>query len=124
LKLVHQSGMKKLLLPIIFVLFHFPCFAQKSSHKSETENKLIAVAAPQPAYPAKAIVGKAKGDVLVDVKIDSTGKVVETTFVNGNELLKKPVLDSALKWKFNATKNENKYRFARLKFTFYLNKGL
>ena len=55
--------------------------AQDSCKSSATENKPIAVSAPQAAYPPQAIAGKAEGDVLVDVQIDATGKVIEATFV-------------------------------------------
>ena len=95
--------------------------AQDACESASNSAPVIAVAAVQPAYPPKAVAAKADGDVLVDAKIDANGKVIETVFVSGNELLKESVLTAAKKWKFNqADKSANK-RGARLTFTFYLN---
>ncbi len=81
----------------------------------------VAVSAIIPAYPAQAVVAKAEGNALVDIKIDTSGKVIEATFVSGHELLKKPVLDAALKWKFDETNEDVGIRGVRLTFIFYLN---
>jgi TonB family protein len=94
--------------------------AQDSCKFAADKSLPIVVSAPKPAYPAKAVAAKAEGDVQVDVKIDTTGKVTEATFVSGHETLEKSVIDAALKWKFNETTEDIGTRSARLTFTFYL----
>jgi TonB family protein len=95
--------------------------AQDSCRFAADESLPFVTSAPRPAYPTKAVLEKAEGDVQIDVKIDSTGEVTEATFVSGHELLKKPALDSALKWRFNKTTDETGIRGVRITITFYLN---
>ena len=46
------------------------------------------VAAAAPAYPMLAFQMKAKGEVIVEVKINSSGEVVGASMVQGHELLR------------------------------------
>ena len=95
--------------------------AQDCSKSTNDKPKTVVVSAPKPPYPTKALFAKADGDVQVDVKIDTSGKVVETVFVSGNELFKEAVLNTASNWKFNETPEDAGEREARLTFTYYLN---
>ncbi len=115
---------KNKVVPLIFTLV-LCCansiFAQDSCEFAAYKFLPVVMFAPKPAYPAKAVIAKAEGDVLVDVTIDVTGKIVEATFVSGHELFKKPVMDAAIKWKFNKVAEVVGVRSVRLIFTFYLN---
>ena len=95
--------------------------AQDTCRLAAFEFPPTVISAPKPTYPAEAVAVKAEGDVQVDVKIDTDGKVTEANFVSGHELLKKSVLAAAIKWKFNESLDKADVRNARLTFTFYLN---
>ncbi|HEY8561600.1 MAG TPA: TonB family protein [Pyrinomonadaceae bacterium] len=94
--------------------------AQDTCRFAAFEFSPIVISAPKPAYPAKAVAVKAQGDVQVDVKIDAHGEVIEAHFVSGHELLRKPVLAAAIKWRFNESPDKADVRHARLTFGFYL----
>lgn len=112
---------------LAILIFTFALFAANSvsaqdSCRFATDKLLpIVISAPKPAYPVKALIAKADGDVQVDVKIDTNGKVSEAVFVGGNKLFKEAVLKSALMWRFNKTTEDAGERGARLTFTYYLN---
>lgn len=103
-----------------FLIFSTNIFAQSSEQSLSDKSLPVAISAPRPAYPIKAIVGKADGEVRIDVEIDENGKVVKADFVSGHELLKKAALDSAVQWQFNKVTESIGMRNARLTFKFNL----
>ena len=52
-------------------------------------------------YPPIAETAHIEGVVVVRVKLDREGKVVDAMAASGNALLKRPCLDNAKKWKFD-----------------------
>ena len=56
--------------------------------------------------------------MVVEVKIDVTGKVVSASAVSGNEYLRKSSEKAAVEWKFAAAKEGPKERIARLTFAY------
>lgn len=57
----------------------------------------------EPPYPPQAKAVRAQGAVNVQVKIDTTGKVVSATAVSGHPLLRQAAQQAALRWRFTPT---------------------
>src|SRR5689334_6508403 len=72
------------------------------------------VAAVAPVYPAIAAAAHASGDVNVDVKIDTSGKVASAHAVDGHALLKAICEATARRWKFVPATETQTERTARL----------
>ena len=96
-----------------------PSFAQTTSLSSEGA---VVIAAVAPVFPGIARAAHAKGDVIVDVRINLQGEVETTKTVSGNPLLQKVCEMAAKKWKFAA--GEAQPRSVRLTFSFgYMDGG-
>jgi TonB family protein len=52
------------------------------------------------SYPVAAIQKGIQGTVMVQVKLDNTGEVVDATVLSGPEELRRPVISSVLNWHF------------------------
>ena len=91
-------------------------FATQSD--AQADDQPAVVAAVGPVYPTIASFLNAKGDVVVEVKIDLKGKVVTASAVSGNEYLRKSSEKAAVQWQFVAVKEGSKERVARLTFTY------
>ncbi|MEJ7847736.1 MAG: TonB family protein [Pyrinomonadaceae bacterium] len=62
-----------------------------------------AMSLPKPAYPAPAIMANAEGNVIVQVMIDESGKVVSSKAVSGHPLLKGAAERAAMNARFTPT---------------------
>ena len=71
-----------------------------------------------PKYPQYATAVWARGEVVVDVRIDANGSVVSATVESGHVMLKKPSEDAARQWKF-APSGED-HRKVKLVFVYNL----
>jgi protein TonB len=58
------------------------------------------ISSPQPAYPAAARAQRVQGVVALDVLVDETGKVVETTVIVGHPLLQAAAKDALRNWRY------------------------
>lgn len=67
-----------------------------------------ALSLPAPAYPAEARSIRASGVVLVQVTIDTNGKVIDAKAVCGHPVFAKPSLAAAYKARFTQTKLSGK----------------
>lgn len=79
------------------------------------------VAAVGPAYPTVARFLNAKGEVVVEVKIDLKGKVSSASAMSGNEYLRKSSEKAAMEWQFAALaigEEGPKERLVRLTFSY------
>jgi TonB family protein len=85
---------------------------------AQTTDAPPVVAAVAPVYPPIAAAAHASGDVNVDIKIDTTGKVISAHAVDGHSLLKAVSVAAARRWKFVPANESNSERSARLTFTF------
>jgi TonB family protein len=74
------------------------------------------VSLPKPAYPAAARAIRAKGEVIVTVIIDSSGRVTSAKAENGHPLLRAAGEKAALGSRFEAARSE--LREARLIYLF------
>src|SRR5882757_5179731 len=64
----------------------------------------IPISAVRPPYPPIARAKKISGTVLVDVQVNSAGKVVEAKPIMGTELLQTVARQAALEWRFKPFK--------------------
>lgn len=70
-----------------------------------------------PTYPPAARAVRVKTEVLVIVKIDSTGHVISAKSLGGHPLLRKICENTAQEWIFSSDKNAN-LREAEITFAF------
>ncbi len=77
------------------------------------------ITAIMPKYPIIAVAERASGVVIIDVKLNEEGKVVEAITASGHNLLVAAAKEAALKWIFNPTKKSGKPRSVRLTFIFH-----
>jgi TonB family protein len=55
-----------------------------------------------PAYPAIAVQARASGDVVLDLRVTSTGEVGEVQLISGPKLLDASAIEAARQWRFEA----------------------
>jgi TonB family protein len=89
--------------------------AQTPKPASEIPTVIQAVAPS--TYPPIAIVARADGKLIVEVKINAGGKVVSTKVIQGHELLASTAASAAKRWQFAAS-NCSEERSAQLTFEF------
>ncbi len=77
---------------------------------------------PKPPYPAAARAVRAIGEVVVEVKIDREGKVVEAKAVSGHPLLRVASAQAAEQSLFEVSESDE-IREAKLTFVFLLPQG-
>jgi len=70
-----------------------------------------------PAYPVIAVANKVSGVVLVDVEVNSEGKVTEANAISGPEMLRDAAKKAAMRWRFEAAGVGS--RSVRLTFIFH-----
>ena len=109
---------KELLLVIVIVLSIPICsvsiFAQSQSESTREGPTVIAAVAP--VFPPIARAARAKGEVVVEVKVNPHGEVEESKVISGHPLLQKVSEAAAKKWKFADV--EARSKMARLTFSF------
>jgi TonB family protein len=104
---------------LLLLLFTIsPLFVVTAHAKWADEPEVIAAVAP--VFPAIAAAAKAKGDVVVEVKINSKGVVTSSTAVAGHPLLRAICQIASRRWKFVPSTNEFKERSVRLTFSFLI----
>jgi TonB family protein len=102
----------------LFCLILLVVIAASVNVSAQTTDGPTVVAAVAPIYPAIAAAAHASGDVNVDVKIDTTGRVASAHAVDGHALLKAVCEATARRWKFVPATEQKTERTARLTFTF------
>ena len=75
--------------------------------------------AAAPHYSLLARAAKITGDVVVEAKIDSEGKVIDAKTVEGHKLLQDGAKLAAKRWRFKST-DKGVIRTVRLSFGFFL----
>lgn len=116
-----MPGQKRIGL-LLIILFGAGLFSVKGSKPQMLtgEQPAVVKAVAPTNYPAIAFSARADGKVVVEVKIDSTGKVVSANVVEGHALLKKFAADSAKRWQFEPAANGTKERTVNLTFIFHI----
>jgi TonB family protein len=80
----------------------------------------IPISAPRPPYPPYARAKRIGGTVIVDVKVNSEGKVVEVKFVMGHKLfLNEHTRRAALGFRFKPFKSAGETFTVRLTYIFH-----
>lgn len=92
-----------------------PTITQAQNPLEPQKKEPTVVAAVAPVFPPIARAARTKGDVVVEVRINSDGQVTDTRVMSGHKLLQKASEVAARKWKFDSAGNE---RSARLTFNF------
>jgi len=109
--------MQRLFLTSALLVLPFICpnniTAQNSDESQRNEPAVVAAVAP--VFPPIARAAHAKGEIVVEVKINSEGQVTETKVISGHALLQKVSDVAAKRWKFDCGKDQ---RSARLIFAF------
>lgn len=72
-------------------------------HRSEGIIRNNAIKKVTPKYPALAKTACVKGDVVLDIVINESGKVENAYVIAGHPLLQKTALDAAKEWEFKPT---------------------
>lgn len=111
--------MRKEMLLVIVLVLSIPIrsiltFAQSQSESTREGPTVIAAVAP--VFPPIARAARAKGEVVVEVKVNSQGEVEESKALSGHALLRKVFEAAAKKWKFADVKAPSK--MALLTFSF------
>ncbi len=103
------------MLSIAISLLTIPTFVARSQPKIIEQPKVVSAAAP--VFPLIALAARALGEVVVEVKIDSTGNVI-STHADGHPLLRKASENAARRWKFAVAEGSSAARTVRLTFVF------
>lgn len=61
------------------------------------------ISAVAPIYPPPALAKKVGGEVIVSVRVDEAGHVVDASAVSGNVLLEEASVSAAKEWRFAAS---------------------
>jgi len=72
-------------------------------HRSEGVIRGNAIKKATPEYPALARTAHIKGDIVLSIVIDESGKVENAYIVSGHPLLQQSALKAAQKWEFKTT---------------------
>jgi TonB family protein len=101
----------------LLILFTIsPLIGVRAQVKSGEQPEVVAAVAP--IFPVIAAAAKANGEVIVEVTINTKGKVSATYVVEGNRLLRQVCEIAARRWKFAPAHDESDGRKVRLTFSF------
>lgn len=92
--------------------------APASRSKPQAAEPAAVVAAVAPAFPAIAVVARASGEVVVEVKINNAGEVSTARAKSGHPLLRRAAEAAARRWKFAPAAGPADPRAASLTFVF------
>jgi TonB family protein len=74
----------------------------------------------RPTYPKLAELRSIEGDVVLELQVDSSGKVQAVRTLSGDSLLGKAAEEAAWQWQFPRSENQAVSTFTRVKFNFKL----
>lgn len=105
---------------VVLVLLCGCLFSAGTSVFAQSITRPEPVNASIPAYPAMARAKRISGVVLVDVRVDREGKVIEASAVLGDQYLRDAAVKAALRWRFKALQPEAADSYSvRLTFIFH-----
>ena len=78
---------------------------------------VIAAVAPT-AYPQIALSAHARGEVIIEVQVDTAGNVESAKVISGHLLLQRVSEVAAKQWKFSSAERATKVRTVRLTFAY------
>ena len=71
----------------------------------------------KPAYPKEARDTKTEGRVILDILIDSAGKVRDAKFIEGEAIFRIPAVQAIRKFLFRPAKTDGKAVAVRIRYT-------
>jgi outer membrane biosynthesis protein TonB len=79
----------------------------------------------KPIYPEEAINNGIHGKISVKILVNRDGNVVKACALNGDDILRRPAEDAAMKWKFNRKVAAGRESFVEsgIAFNFILEKN-
>src|SRR5881392_3058122 len=87
---------------------------------SQNTDTIAVVEAVTPFYPPLALTAHISGDVIVEVKVNRSGKVTEVKALEGHKLLRPTAERAAKRWVFTELGNGAAMRQVKLRFKFTL----
>ena len=111
--------MRKELVLVILLVLSIPIYRRLTFAQSQSEStheRPTVIAAVAPVFPPIARAARAKGEVVVEVKLNPHGEVEESKVISGHPLLQRVSETAAKKWKFAGFESQSKS--ARLTFSF------
>lgn len=103
---------------IVFVLFCTSGLWPSNVLLAQSLEQPVPISAPIPPYPPMARARRISGAVLVDVQVNSEGKVTDAVVLMGGEYLRDAAKSSALLWRFKPLGSVSNYSL-RLTFIFH-----
>lgn len=111
--------MRYLRLLLIAILCFVGVGFSASTVNPQGDGSPIPISSVRPPYPPVAYMKKISGTVLVDVKVNSEGKVVEANAIMGHEALRHSAEMAAWGWLFKPFKVKGNSYSVRLTFIFH-----
>ncbi len=106
---------------LLLLLFLLPMLAAAVQTarltQSSTESPAV-IKAVAPVFPVLAAAARVGGDVEIEVKLNSRGRVTEAHALSGHQMLRKSAEGAARLWEFESQANTNGARVVRLTFSF------
>jgi TonB family protein len=100
----------------VFLLVSATSVAVASNGSSATDYQPAVISAVAPHYPRDASARRAVGSVVVEVKINAKGDVVEFKTKGGHPLLRKACESAAQRWRFAEAADPKAVRTVDLTF--------
>ncbi|HEX8566085.1 MAG TPA: energy transducer TonB [Pyrinomonadaceae bacterium] len=100
------------------VLFAFTFIAKAQTQNVSNNEQPKVVAALAPVYPAVARAVGASGDIIIEVKINSQGKVTSANAISGHPLLRDVSSIASKRWKFENVEDNKSERKTQLTFSY------
>jgi TonB family protein len=86
--------------------------------QSASESPAVIAAVAPTAYPAIALSANAHGEVIVEVQVNTEGKVESAKVISGHPLLQSVSEVAAKQWKFSSAEGVPKARTVKLTFAY------
>ena len=86
--------------------------------QSASESPAVIAAVAPTAYPAIALSANARGEVIIEVQVDTGGNVESAKVISGHPLLQRVSEAAARQWKFSSDERASKARIVRLTFAY------
>jgi hypothetical protein len=109
----------KIIASLLFVTMFSPSALFTPIEKFQAIENPLVIESRIPTYPSIALTLHAAGTVLVEVEVDSSGKVIAAKAISGPPILRVASRDAALAWRFGNSLNPTVNQRLLLTFDFY-----
>ena len=105
---------------IVFALFCSYVFWPSNALIAQSLDRPVPISTPMPAYPPIALSKRISGVVLIDVKVNPDGRVIEAVVLMGGDHIRDTAKKSALDWRFKPLQSSSIANYSvRLTFIFH-----